>query len=122
MSQAPTEILLLESNPANLALMRDMLEQSGFRIAAADTPAGIEEALRSVPHCRTALLDSSGFGTDFWDACKLLHSHHIPFVVVFPQVTNPKRHADLSHGASAVLSKPLTRQQLLSVLRALTEE
>lgn len=121
MEPETTEILLLESNPANLELMRTVLSENGFSVTAIDTPERIGHALQNTPHYRAALLDSSGFGPTFWDACKDLHHSGIPFVVVVPQPADSNRRPGLEHGAHAVLSKPLTRRQLVMALRALTE-
>lgn len=121
MAAKPHDVLLLESNPANLALMQATLERAGFRVTGVRIPGDVEPTLERLPHCRAALLDSLGYGPDFWPTCQMLRRKGIPFVIVCG-TRSANTHAGLGHGARAVLAKPLTQRQLVSLLHTLTEE
>jgi DNA-binding response OmpR family regulator len=112
-------VILLEPNAANLALMRETLESSGFRVVGLSAATDMAAALADGTTCMTALLDAPPCHPGFNDACGLLRTQAIPFLMVLPQASMPLASAGLSLGARAVLAKPLGRQQLVAILRAL---
>lgn len=111
--------ILLEPNAANLALMRETLEYSGFRVVGLSAATDIAAALTESTNCMAALLDAPPHEPGFNDACSLLRSQAIPFLMVLPKSAMPLASAGLSLGARAVLAKPLGRRQLVTILRAL---
>ena len=67
-------VLLVEDNPRNLKLARDVLEYAGFRVVVADT--GEQGVERAGPRCPTSSSwTSSCPGIDGFAALELLRGH-----------------------------------------------
>lgn len=71
-----------------------------------------------------ALIDVTGFDASIWERCSQLHNATIPFVTI-ARAHHPDGGRELirnSHtaGARHTLTKPLRKQQLLTLVRILT--
>lgn len=113
-------IALLETNPRNLELMTGALVPAGFEVDGFRNVAALLAALDGT-RFDAALLDVTGIGTEFADACGGLREHGVPFVVVTaPHSPINTEHA-LQQGSMGILERPLTMRGLVNVLNNLSE-
>ena len=121
----PTElqrtVLAVDDNEDVLQLFQRYLIPHQYRVATAQTArAGLDLAIKLKPDVIT--LDLMMPEQDGWDLLQALLNHpdtcHIPIIVC--TVLKQKELA-LSLGAAAFLKKPVTEEDLLSILRSLEE-
>jgi two-component system cell cycle response regulator DivK len=104
-------ILIVEDNPRNLKLARDVLEYVGHRILTADTAeAGIEFARSEQP--RLILMDIQLPGMDGIQALARLQAHpatsSIPVVALTAFAMKDDRERFLAAGFAGYLEKPIS--------------
>jgi CheY-like chemotaxis protein len=116
MSSRPRPVLIVDDDVATLAVERQLLVESGFRVVEAHDGA---EALRLVQEDPPALvvldvqmpgMDGPSFARELRMALK-----RVPLVIL-TGVANPRHEADRCN-AEAFLSKPFDAQELVSVVR-----
>jgi CheY-like chemotaxis protein len=119
MTATPARILVVDDEPDTLGLVQLTLETAGYDVKAA--ASGGEALLLAQQHTFDAILldvmmpDLSGF-----DVCRRLQTTLTPVpAIVFLTAKNraEDRETGEALGASAYLLKPITRGQLLDVLR-----
>jgi len=119
MTATPPRILVVDDEPDTLGLVQLTLETAGYDVKAA--ASGGEALLLAQQHTFDAILldimmpDISGF-----DVCRRLQTTLTPVpAIVFLTAKNrlEDRETGEALGASAYLLKPITRGQLLDVLR-----
>jgi CheY-like chemotaxis protein len=114
-------VLVVDDNEDVLELFQRYLSSNEYRVVTAKTSQdAVTLARRLQPHAIT--LDLMMPGQDGWDLMQVLlnqpETRHIPIIVC--SVLKQKELA-LSMGATAFLQKPVTEQEMLSVLEALEE-
>lgn len=115
-----TRILLADSSPFSLELMKGFLRESALTIlTAADSAAVLQLARRQRPHL--IVVDHALPGTGGLGCCRELACNaDAPPLILITSGSQPEQvTAGLDAGASAVLSKPLDRRIFLETGRAL---
>ena len=112
-------ILIVEDNPKNLKLIRDLLQFKGYRTLEADTAeAGIELAREHQPVL--VLMDVQLPGLDGCEAMKILKAdvniRQIPVVAVTSLAMKGDRENLLAAGFDGYLSKPIDIKELPAVV------
>ncbi|HET6896040.1 MAG TPA: response regulator [Candidatus Baltobacteraceae bacterium] len=119
-------LLIVDRNSRNVELLSAFLEDSGYRtagVSALETfDAYLDQLKAGEPDL--ALVDLTGFDTSIWDRCKRLHEASVAFVVIAR--AQAAEHARDTHrqsggsGARHLLTKPLRKEHLLTLVRILT--
>jgi CheY-like chemotaxis protein len=116
MTSRPRPVLIVDDDIATLAIERQLLAESGFRVVEAHDGA---EALRAVQEDPPAVvvLDVQMPGMDGPSFARELHMalRHVPLVIL-TGVADPKHEADRCN-AEAFLAKPFDAQELVDVVR-----
>lgn len=122
-----TSVLLVDHNPRNVELLASFLNESGYPtrgIATIDDFDRFLGALHNKRDIGLALIDVTGFDASIWDRCGKLHRAMIPFVTIArtPHADGGNQLIRNSHNAGArhTLTKPLRKQELLTLVRILT--
>lgn len=114
-------ILVVEDNPANLALLRQVLEEHYEVEAAANGQEGVDAALRTPPSL--ILMDLAMPKLDGWGALVRLRANaatrRIPVVAVTAHALAGDAERALRVGFDAHLTKPVDEEELLVVVRGL---
>ena len=114
------EILVVDDQRANLALLRDLLGPRGFRVRAFLSP---EDALRSslerVPDL--VLLDVLMPGMSGYAVCEAIREdgNTLPIVMLTARILVEDRIRGFDAGADVYLQKPFDLDELISVVRSL---
>lgn len=117
-------ILIIEDNPMNTKLVRDLLQASGYRTLEVETaPAGLEVARRERPDL--ILMDIELPGVDGLEATRMLKSdpltRDIPVIAVTAYAMKGDREKALAAGCDDYVSKPIDIRFLLERVRALLD-
>ncbi len=113
------DVLAVDRNLRNLALLTPYLEREGFRVRTAAGYEALDLVLNSADLPDLVLIDLTGLDGGIWERCERLYAAHIPIVVVSSVQSAAIRQASLAHGARAVLTKPLVMQHLLDIIDGL---
>ncbi len=112
-------ILIVEDEPKNLVLLRDLLQASGYKtIEATDGEKGVELAKAKKPGL--ILMDIMMPKMDGYAACHVIKTDKatkaIPVVMLtsLDQELNKELGKDV--GAAEYMTKPVNRQELLNVI------
>jgi two-component system cell cycle response regulator DivK len=113
-------VLLVEDNPRNLKLARDVLEYAGFSVVVADTgEQGVEQAQATLPD--VILMDLQLPGIDGFAALELLRGHeataHIPVVALTAFAMQRDRDRALASGFVGYLEKPISVREFPAQVR-----
>jgi two-component system cell cycle response regulator DivK len=108
---APSLVLIVEDNPRNLKLVRDLLDYAGYRTLEATTAEdGIELARAHRPDL--VLMDVQLPGMDGVEALARLRAdacaHEVPVVAVTAFAMKEDRERFLAAGFDAYIAKPLS--------------
>jgi len=111
-----SRVLVVEDNPASLALMVYLLRAFGYvAISARDGLQGIEAARREVPDL--ILCDVQLPGVDGVEVCRQVRNdpalRNVPVVAVTAYAMVGDREKLLDEGFSGYLSKPITPQTFI---------
>jgi two-component system cell cycle response regulator DivK len=118
----PPVVLLVEDNPRNLKLARDVLEYAGFAVVVAATgEEGVEQARTTLPD--VILMDLQLPGIDGFAALELLRATeataHIPVVALTAFAMRSDRERFLAAGFDGYLEKPIDVRALPGQVEAL---
>ena len=119
MSDLPV-VLLVEDNPRNLKLARDVLEYAGFVVVVATTgEEAVEQARATLPD--VILMDLQLPGIDGFAALELIRDHeptaHIPIVALTAFAMHRDRERALVSGFAGYLEKPISVREFPAQVR-----
>jgi CheY-like chemotaxis protein len=120
-------VLFIDRNKKNAELLAAFLTEAGYRTQALyelpEVDALLEHAAE-LADIALALVDLQGFEPSIWERCRALHEAHVPFIVIArPHTAEAQQQVRRrSHGAGArhTLTKPMRKEQLLTLVRILT--
>ena len=112
-------ILVVEDNPKDLVLVRDLLKVSGYEaIEATDGEQGVELARKHKP--ALILMDIMMPKMDGYTACRAIKmdkaTREIPVVMLTSLDYELNKTLAGDTGANGYLTKPISRQKLLDVI------
>ena len=115
-------ILIVEDEPRNLTLLRDLLQVSGYKtIEATDGEKGVELAKSKKPNL--ILMDIMMPKMDGYTACRAIKTEKatkaIPVVMLTVLGHELNKELGKDMGAGGYITKPFTRQELLDVINQL---
>lgn len=111
-------VLLTEGQPDVRALLRETLEDSGFRTLNAVSADDLWRAVDDVD-VSAVVLDTAMRGPQGMDLCRALRERsNVPIILVGANSTEVDRVVGLELGADDFLSKPYSARELLARLRA----
>ena len=120
-------ILLVDHNAGNVAVLSSFLRESGYRTHGIATLSELDTFLTDAGEdagISLALVDLSGFDASVWDRCRRMYEMGIAFVVIARTQTADGGRAlhrqSLAARAVHTLTKPLRKEQLLTLVRILT--
>jgi CheY-like chemotaxis protein len=114
-------VLLVEDNPANLALMQYLLQASGYTtLTAADGREGIAVAQRETPD--VILMDLQLPIMDGYEAARQMREvptlHGVPIIAVTAFAMVGDRDKILARGFDGYIAKPITPERFVSEVEA----
>lgn len=120
-------ILIVDHNKRNVDLLTSFLHEAGYLAYGVSTLRELDAVLddgADGASIALAMVDLTGFDANVWDRCRRMHEADITFIVIARTQTE-EAGRDLrrqSHGAGArhTLTKPLRKEQLLTLVRILT--
>jgi CheY-like chemotaxis protein len=115
-------ILIVEDEPKNMTLTRDLLKISGYEtIEARDGKEGVEKAKAAKPNL--ILMDIMMPKMDGYAACTAIKAdqstRHIPVVMLTAVGYDLNKKLAKQMGADGYVTKPFSRQQLLDAITPL---
>ncbi len=116
---AGEHILIVEDNPKNLKLLRDVLQFRGYVISAAETgEAGVALARAEQP--ALILMDIQLPGMDGREATQVLkadaNTRHIPIIALTAFAMKGDRERLLAEGFDGYVSKPINIKEIPQVV------
>lgn len=114
----PRSILVVDRHPRNLQLLLEALDGHGYRTIGAPDLAQFDALIARPASIALALVDVDGFDTRIWERCRRLHDRRVDVLVM---VDPGSIHLVQIDCARAVLPKPLSRRQLMQLVRGLVE-
>ena len=116
-----TLILIIEDNPRDLKLVREVLQASGFQTLEATTgEAGIELARERGP--ALILMDIHLPQMSGREAAKILKgdakTEHIPIVALTASAMKGDREALLAEGFDGYIAKPINIKEIAEIVRS----
>lgn len=116
---AGEHILIVEDNPKNLKLLRDVLQFRGYVISAAETgEAGVALARAEQP--ALILMDIQLPGIDGREATQVLkadaNTRHIPIIALTAFAMKGDRERLLAEGFDGYVSKPINIKEIPQVV------
>ena len=119
-SDSAGTILLIDDNPANLAVLSRNLEEQGYSVAVAqDGESGIERSLLSAPDL--ILLDVLMPGLDGFETCRRLkadsRTDSIPVIFMTALTAVEEKLKGFEVGGVDYVTKPLQMEELLARVR-----
>lgn len=120
-------ILIVDNNRRNVELLASFLDDAGYAARGVSELDELDSALDEGADggsIALAMVDVTGFDAAVWDRCRRMHEAAITFIVV-ARTQTAAAGRDLrrqSHGAGArhTLTKPMRKEQLLTLVRILT--
>ena len=119
---APAKILVVDDNPANVKLLRDLLEVKGYAVA---TAASGEEALARLASEEPdlVLLEIMMPGLSGYDVCRRIRENPpsalLPVVLVTSLDPHQERVKGIEAGADDFLQKPVNQAELFARVKSL---
>lgn len=116
-------ILIIEDNPMNTKLVRDLLQSGGYKtLEAQDASSGLEMARREKPDL--ILMDIELPGMDGLEATRILKNDPvtagIPVLAVTAYAMKGDAEKALDAGCDGYVSKPIDIHQFIKQVRRLT--
>jgi twitching motility two-component system response regulator PilH len=117
------KVLVVDDSWTDLTLMASPLREGGFEvITAVDGDEAVEKVLTEQPQC--VLLDIVLPRQNGFQVCRRLkqmdQSRHIPIILVSGKNTPLDVRWGLQQGADLYITKPFSKEELLSSVRSLT--
>ena len=117
------KVLVVDDSWTDLTLMASPLREGGFEvITAVDGDEAVEKTLTEQPQC--VLLDVVLPRQNGFQVCRRLkqmdQSRHIPIILISGKNTPLDVRWGLQQGADAYITKPFSKEELLSSVRSLT--
>jgi CheY-like chemotaxis protein len=117
------KVLVVDDSWTDLTLMASPLREDGFEvITAVDGDEAVEKVLTEQPQC--VLLDVVLPRQNGFQVCRRLkqmdQSRHIPIILISGKNTPLDVRWGLQQGADAYITKPFSKEELLSSVRSLT--
>jgi DNA-binding response OmpR family regulator len=113
-------ILVVDDNPVNLEICREILEEEFDVVSAGDGSEAIRLAIEKTPH--VVLLDVMLPGFDGYETCRRLRHlpgmRHALIVMVTAKAMPAERAEGLNAGADAYITKPFAESELLATVRS----
>lgn len=121
MNTSDATVLIVDDRVANRRLLEALLAPEGYAtLSAADGPEALALAARHTPD--VVLLDVRMPGMNGHAVARALkaldETRHIPIILIGAEVDAAERQAGLDAGADDFLTKPITRAELWSRVRA----
>jgi CheY-like chemotaxis protein len=115
-------ILIVEDEPKNMKLLRDLLQRFGYEILeASDGEQGVKLAGEKIPNL--ILMDIMMPKMDGYAACTEIKANqstrHIPVVMLTAVGYDLNKKLAKQMGADGYVTKPFSRQQLLDAITPL---
>jgi two-component system alkaline phosphatase synthesis response regulator PhoP len=114
-------ILVIDDDPNITRLVRDYLEQAGFRALIASTAEAGLHLLRREP-ADLLVLDLGLPDRDGWDLTRLLRSDrqlsHLPIIMLTARIDESDRLVGLELGADDYITKPFNPREVVARVRA----
>ncbi|ROQ93612.1 response regulator transcription factor [Desulfosoma caldarium] len=104
------------ANPRNQELLSAFVQRMGYEAVRADDLDAVDDILDHRLNIKIALVDVTGFDQGVWQRCARLHGQGIPLLVISPKQSAAIRKMSFSHGAQAVLVKPLGMRELADMI------
>jgi PAS domain S-box-containing protein len=115
-----SDILVVDDDAENLALLTDMLAAEGYHVRAADSGRLALESAGALPP-KLVLLDIHMPGMDGFEACRRLKAtgglRNVPVMFISAASEEEERVQGLSIGAVDYITKPFRREELLARVR-----
>lgn len=121
-------ILLVDRNQRNVELLSEFLRDAGYATVGASSLQELDTLLERLGHSSIVfgVIDIGGFGAEVWERCKHLYETGVAFVVVAKLQTSDAAAALVGRsgraGARHVLTKPLRKEHLLTLIKIFTGE
>jgi CheY-like chemotaxis protein len=117
------KVLVVDDSWTDLTLMASPLREGGFEvITAVDGDEAVEKVLTEQPQC--VLLDVVLPRQNGFQVCRRLkqmdQSRHIPIILISGKSTPLDVRWGLQQGADLYITKPFSKEELLSSVRSLT--
>jgi DNA-binding response OmpR family regulator len=113
------EILVVDRNPRNIALLSSFLEREGFVVCPAGSYQDLHAILCHSKSPELAVIDLSGLDRAIWEHCEQLREAGVPIIMVSPMQSAALVQQSRMHGARVVLTRPVVMQHLLGLIRSL---
>lgn len=117
-----SRILVVDDEPANIAILGDLLTEAGYTVLVAlNGEQALDIAKQERPNL--ILLDVVMPGMNGYQVCQALReksaSRHTPVILVTGERPEEERIRGLDAGADEFLTKPINREELLARVRSL---
>lgn len=122
MSIPTLPILLINHNARNLQLLSEYLTKEGYQARTACNYEEFDALLEQQTPLAGALVDIAGFDAQIWKRCEQLRASKVPFLIISPKQSAALQQASLTHGARAVMIKPLVIKEFLGIIQSMLEE
>ena len=119
MTEGDALILAVASRGRNLELMKELLDEAGYRVLTADDIEEFDELLQEADGVSLTVLDIDGFTREIWDRCEELQSLDVPILVLARRLPSEVRQKALSLGARQLLEKPVRKGELRQSVQSL---
>lgn len=119
MTEGDALILAVASRSRNLELMKELLDEAGYRVLTADDIEEFDELLQEADGVSLTVLDIDGFTREIWDRCEKLQSLDVPILVLARRLPSEVRQKALSLGARQLLEKPVRKGELRQSVQSL---
>jgi twitching motility two-component system response regulator PilH len=118
-----TTILVVEDTLSEMRLISHYLQESGYSVISA---ISAKEALKKVSECKPDVIitDVVMPGMSGFELCRSIKKEPgletVPIIICTSKNQDIDRFWAMRQGASAYLTKPFTREQLLTVVKSVT--
>lgn len=118
--QVQKKVLIVDDSPAQVALIRGLLEPEGYWPVGLNDPKRVEEMITS-ERPSVILLDVVMPERNGFQVCRELKGssdfNSIPVILVTSKDTESDRYWGQQQGADGYVTKPFTREELLRAVR-----
>ncbi|MBE0479347.1 MAG: hypothetical protein IBX68_00035 [Dehalococcoidia bacterium] len=115
-------VLLVATDSQSLDLLGERLKCEGFDTLRAACLEEVDRHLKNIHSISIAVIDLSGFPEEIWDRCQQLRDARIPFVLISQKRSPAMQKQSITHGATALLIKPVSVEGILDSIRTSLRE